>query len=268
MTPNIRLPAASAGWRCCSACRSHSSILLGARHLAGPAAALEGRRCSRRSPSASHAAPLPLAEIEAQVRAERRCRLLAGDASAARSCTPASGISSPPMTASPASTSTRRCSWPTAASSSSTAASCPTTARSRHAARRAGRGRGRRSPACARNPLAEKPSSIVPDNDPAKNIFYWKDIARHGRDGRPCRKARRCCPSSSTPTTTPNPGGLPVGGVTHDRPAQQPSAIRRHLVRAGRGAGRRARRRLVQLAASGPAERRAPACDPALPLTG
>ena len=26
--------------------------------------------------------------------------------------------------------------------------------------------------------------------------------------------ARTCCPSSSMPTTTPNPGGWPVGGVT------------------------------------------------------
>ena len=61
--------------------------------------------------------------------------------------------------------------------------------------------------------LAEKPSSMVPDNDPAKNIFYWKDI-------------RAMAASSGLPSDAPvlglfvdandapNPGGLPVGGVT------------------------------------------------------
>ena len=29
----------------------------------------------------------------------------------------------------------------------------------------------------ARNMLTEKPSIIVPDNDPDRNIFYWKDLA-------------------------------------------------------------------------------------------
>jgi surfeit locus 1 family protein len=28
----------------------------------------------------------------------------------------------------------------------------------------------------ARNPLPNKPSSITPENDPAKNIWYWKDL--------------------------------------------------------------------------------------------
>lgn len=64
-----------------------------------------------------------------------------------------------------------------------------------------------------REPLVEKPSSIVPDNDPAKNMFYWKDI-------------RAMAQSSGLPADapilgvfvdaddTPNAGGLPVGGVT------------------------------------------------------
>ena len=51
----------------------------------------------------------------------------------------------------------------------------------------------------ARNPLADKPSCIVPDNDPAKNIFYWKDLdamaASAGpaprRDGRAVLHRRR-----------------------------------------------------------------------------
>ena len=33
--------------------------------------------------------------------------------------------------------------------------------------------------------LVEKPSSIVPDNDPAKNIFYWKDIRAMRETSRP-----------------------------------------------------------------------------------
>lgn len=64
-----------------------------------------------------------------------------------------------------------------------------------------------------RAPLVEKPSSILPDNDPAKNLFYWKDI-------------RAMAESSGLPADAsvlgvfvdaddaPNAGGLPVGGVT------------------------------------------------------
>lgn len=64
-----------------------------------------------------------------------------------------------------------------------------------------------------RTALAEKPSSMVPDNDPAKDIFYWKDI-------------RAMAASSGLPAdapvlglfvdanNAPNPGGLPIGGVT------------------------------------------------------
>jgi len=61
--------------------------------------------------------------------------------------------------------------------------------------------------------LAEKPSSFVPDNDPVKDIFYWKDL-------------RAMAASSGLPADqpvlglfvdadkAPNPGGLPIGGVT------------------------------------------------------
>ena len=61
--------------------------------------------------------------------------------------------------------------------------------------------------------LGEKPSSLVPDNEPGKNIFYWKDI-------------RAMAASSGLPADAkvlglfvdagdaPNPGGLPVGGTT------------------------------------------------------
>lgn len=64
-----------------------------------------------------------------------------------------------------------------------------------------------------RTALVEKPSAIVPDNDPAGNVFYWKDI-------------RAMAESAGLPEdapvlglfvdadNSPNPGGLPVGGVT------------------------------------------------------
>jgi len=64
-----------------------------------------------------------------------------------------------------------------------------------------------------RQALAEKPSSLFPDNEPDKNIFYWKDI-------------RAMTASSGLPAdahvlglfvdadATPNPGGLPEGGTT------------------------------------------------------
>ena len=65
----------------------------------------------------------------------------------------------------------------------------------------------------ARNPLAEKPSFIVPDNDLAKNVFYWKDL--------PAMTATAGLPAGATVLpflidagAAPNPGGLPVGGVT------------------------------------------------------
>lgn len=65
----------------------------------------------------------------------------------------------------------------------------------------------------ARSTLPEKPSSSVPDNDPIKNIFYWKDIV--------AMTASADLPAGATvqqvfvdADKTPNPGGLPVGGVT------------------------------------------------------
>lgn len=61
--------------------------------------------------------------------------------------------------------------------------------------------------------LVEKPSSIVPDNDPAKNIFYWKDIREmRATSGRP--ENEPVLGLFVDADTAPNPGGLPVGGVT------------------------------------------------------
>lgn len=65
----------------------------------------------------------------------------------------------------------------------------------------------------ARNRLDAKPSLIVPDNDPAKNIFYWKDLdvmaatSGVGDQG-------DYLPFFIDANDAPNPGGLPVGGVT------------------------------------------------------
>lgn len=64
-----------------------------------------------------------------------------------------------------------------------------------------------------RNRLPGKPSMIVPDNDLAKNIFYWKDLDAMAKTaGLPAGMA--VVPFFVDADATPNPGGLPVGGVT------------------------------------------------------
>lgn len=64
----------------------------------------------------------------------------------------------------------------------------------------------------ARAKLAEKPSFMVPDNDPAKNMFYWKDLDQMAATtGLP---ADRVLPFFLDADATPNPGGIPMGGVT------------------------------------------------------
>jgi surfeit locus 1 family protein len=65
----------------------------------------------------------------------------------------------------------------------------------------------------ARNPLAEKPSFIVPENEPAQNMFYWKDLAAMtATAGLPT--GAKVLPFFVDAGKAPNPGGLPVGGVT------------------------------------------------------
>ncbi|RUW67417.1 SURF1 family protein [Mesorhizobium sp. M4B.F.Ca.ET.143.01.1.1] len=65
----------------------------------------------------------------------------------------------------------------------------------------------------ARNPLAGKPSMMLPDNDVQKNIFYWKDRdAMAASAGLPAGAG--LMPFFIDADKTPNPGGLPVGGVT------------------------------------------------------
>ena len=64
----------------------------------------------------------------------------------------------------------------------------------------------------ARERLAEKPSSLVPDNDPAQNIFYWKDIEAMAANARIDRT--KLVDVFVDADATPNPGGYPVGAVT------------------------------------------------------
>jgi surfeit locus 1 family protein len=65
----------------------------------------------------------------------------------------------------------------------------------------------------ARTRLSEKPSSIVPDNDIAKNIFYWKDLdAMATSDGIDAAKVLPFFVDADG--SAANPGGWPKGGVT------------------------------------------------------
>ncbi|XEN30008.1 surfeit locus 1 family protein [Ensifer sp. WSM1721] len=64
----------------------------------------------------------------------------------------------------------------------------------------------------ARPRLSQKPSALVPDNDIAKNIFYWKDL--DGMAGSAGLDADRVVPFFVDADVAENPGGLPIGGVT------------------------------------------------------
>jgi surfeit locus 1 family protein len=64
----------------------------------------------------------------------------------------------------------------------------------------------------ARAKLPGKPSWVVPDNDIAKNIFYWKDLdVMASSTG--LEKAS-VVPFFVDADDTPNPKGMPIGGVT------------------------------------------------------
>ncbi|KQV43651.1 MULTISPECIES: SURF1 family protein [unclassified Rhizobium] len=64
----------------------------------------------------------------------------------------------------------------------------------------------------ARSELLEKPSWVVPDNDIAKNIFYWKD--HHAMAESVGLDSAQVVPFFLDADATPNPGGWPIGGVT------------------------------------------------------
>jgi surfeit locus 1 family protein len=66
----------------------------------------------------------------------------------------------------------------------------------------------------ARSILTEKPSASVPDNDIAKNIFYWKDFAAmRASAGLPNSAAVMDVFIDAGKSATP-PTGIPTGGVT------------------------------------------------------
>jgi surfeit locus 1 family protein len=66
----------------------------------------------------------------------------------------------------------------------------------------------------ARNDIAQKPSSFVPDNDPVKNVFFWKHLPDLAR-GLPAADTAGLLPFivDAEPNAASGPGG-PVGGTT------------------------------------------------------
>ncbi|MBO1038837.1 SURF1 family protein [Brucella pituitosa] len=65
----------------------------------------------------------------------------------------------------------------------------------------------------ARDPLSAKPGYFVPDNDIAKNIFYWKDWSAMAESA-DIPSLDDAVPFFIDADNKPNFGGLPVGGVT------------------------------------------------------
>lgn len=65
----------------------------------------------------------------------------------------------------------------------------------------------------ARDPLNEKPSSYLPDNDPVKNIFYWKDWGAMTASAE-LATVTRFVSFFVDADAAPNPGGWPIGGIT------------------------------------------------------
>ena len=64
----------------------------------------------------------------------------------------------------------------------------------------------------ARNPLAAKPSSIVPDNDPKSNTWYWKDLS--GMAANAGIDASKLVPFFVDDWTDKEKGALPVTKTT------------------------------------------------------
>lgn len=65
----------------------------------------------------------------------------------------------------------------------------------------------------ARDPLSAKPGYFLPDNDVAKNIFYWKDWSAMAESA-DIPSLDDAVPFFIDADNKPNFGGLPVGGVT------------------------------------------------------
>lgn len=65
----------------------------------------------------------------------------------------------------------------------------------------------------ARDRLTEKPSWVVPENDLAKNIYYWKDLSAMARQSGYV-PGETVVPFFVDADEASNPGSLPIGGVT------------------------------------------------------
>ncbi len=65
----------------------------------------------------------------------------------------------------------------------------------------------------ARTAPTAKPNSFVPENDLAKNIYYWKSISQM-MDRSGFKVKRPLVPFFVDANEQANPGGLPLGGVT------------------------------------------------------
>ncbi|WP_337955791.1 SURF1 family protein [Fulvimarina manganoxydans] len=65
----------------------------------------------------------------------------------------------------------------------------------------------------AREAPEEKPGYFLPDNDPAKDTFFWRDLPAMA-EGIALGSDIRLVPFFVDADDTPNPGGLPVGGQT------------------------------------------------------
>ena len=191
-----------------------SSLLIGLGTLADAAAAWKEALIATIE-QRIHAAPRAARRDRAAVQPGRRRRLLAGRGHGRLSARQASGISSRPMTGSPGFfVYTPLRTAPTAASSSSIAASFPTTARM-PATRPQGQvdGRGDDHRPCPQS--ACRKAVLDGARQRAGQEYLLLEGSRRRWRRRPaCRSRRGCCRSSSTPMPTPNPGGLPIGGVT------------------------------------------------------
>lgn len=64
----------------------------------------------------------------------------------------------------------------------------------------------------ARAKLTEKPSWVVPENEPAKQLYFWKDLDAMAANAGVSKD--KLVPLFIDAGTAPNPGGWPKGGVT------------------------------------------------------
>lgn len=64
----------------------------------------------------------------------------------------------------------------------------------------------------ARAQLLSKPSWVVPENEPQKKLYFWKDLDAMAKDA--AIPADRLVPFFIDAGSTSNPGGWPKGGVT------------------------------------------------------